>query len=55
METITFEVEKGEPNAETLMEPLPGDSPIAEVNNKLDAILAALGITYGKENSDDNQ
>ena len=55
MGTTFITSEEGEPNVEAIVDPMPGNNSIAKVNSKLDAILAALGITYEEDDSDDNQ
>lgn len=48
-------IEDGEASAETVTEPTPvaADGGAAEVNAKLDAIMAALGVRYAGGDADE--
>lgn len=52
---IRTTIEDGEASAETVTEPTPvaADGGIAEVNGKLDAIMAALGVRYAGGDADE--
>ena len=53
---IDIVIESGAPNPEVVADPTPDDGTetqrLTSINGKLDAILAALGVSYEEEKSD---
>lgn len=54
---IEVHIEDGQARPETVDEPTPAKAgaTIADVNSKLDAIMAALGVTYAEDKDESDE